>query len=60
MTDLWKQVILNPSIDGHVGKPDLLPFQYLPFHIGSKIPISTSRSENGELLGAPLNLFNSI
>lgn len=37
VTELWRQVIVNPSIDDHVKKPDRLSFC-----IGSKMPISTS------------------
>ncbi|CAO2171417.1 unnamed protein product [Urochloa humidicola] len=35
--DLWRQVIVNPSMDDHVRKPN-----HLSFYIGSNLPISGS------------------
>jgi cereblon len=47
---------VNPSIDGHVRKPDLLSF-----YIGSKLPISTSlRQELLETDGISYRLQREI
>ncbi|XP_062206826.1 uncharacterized protein LOC133908712 [Phragmites australis] len=54
--DLWRQVIVNPSMDDHVRKPDLLSF-----YIGSKLPISESlRQELLELDGVSYRLQREI
>ncbi|KAK3165409.1 hypothetical protein QOZ80_1AG0032810 [Eleusine coracana subsp. coracana] len=54
--DLWRQVIVNPSIDGYVKKPDLLSF-----YIGSKLPISASlRQELLETDGISFRLQREI
>ncbi|XP_066309629.1 uncharacterized protein [Miscanthus floridulus] len=54
--DLWRQVILNPSMDDHVRKPN-----YLSFCIGSKLPISESlRQELLEIDGISYRLQREI
>jgi len=56
MADLWRQVILNPSMDDHVRKPN-----YLSFCIGSKLPISESlRQELLEIDGISYRLQREI
>uniref|UniRef100_A0A0A8YSZ0 Protein cereblon n=1 Tax=Arundo donax TaxID=35708 RepID=A0A0A8YSZ0_ARUDO len=54
--DLWRHVIVNPSMDDHVRKPDLLSF-----YIGSKLPISESlRQELLEIDGISYRLQREI
>lgn len=54
--DLWRQIIVNPSMDDHVSKPN-----YLSFCIGSKLPISESlRQELLEIDGVSYRLQHEI
>ncbi|KAL6614538.1 hypothetical protein ACP70R_036808 [Stipagrostis hirtigluma subsp. patula] len=54
--DLWRRVIVNPSMDDHVRKPDLLSFC-----IGSKLPISASlRQELLQIDGISYRLQREI
>ncbi|KAG2600624.1 hypothetical protein PVAP13_5KG546200 [Panicum virgatum] len=54
--DLWRQVIVNPSVDDHVRKPN-----HLSFHIGSNLPISLSlRQELLEIDGISYRLQREI
>jgi len=56
MADLWRQVIVNPSVDDHVRKPN-----HLSFHIGSNLPISLSlRQELLEIDGISYRLQREI
>ncbi|KAL6845587.1 hypothetical protein ACP4OV_025082 [Aristida adscensionis] len=55
-TDLWREVIVNPSMDDHVRRPDLLSF-----YIGSELPISESlRQELLEIDGVSYRLQQEI
>lgn len=54
--DLWRQIIVNPRMDDHVRKPDILSF-----HIGSKLPMSGSvRQELLEIDGISYRLQREI
>ncbi|RCV27306.1 hypothetical protein SETIT_5G314400v2 [Setaria italica] len=54
--DLWRQVIVNPSMDDHVRKPN-----HLSFYIGSNLPISGSlRQELLEIDGVSYRLQREI
>ncbi|XP_073007574.1 uncharacterized protein [Typha latifolia] len=54
--DLWRQIIINPSMDDYVKKPGLLSF-----YIGSKLPMSEStRQELLEIDGISYRLRREI
>ncbi|CAL4947487.1 unnamed protein product [Urochloa decumbens] len=54
--DLWRQVIVNPSMDDHVKKPN-----HLSFYIGSNLPISGSlKQELLEIDGISYRLQREI
>ncbi|RLM93822.1 uncharacterized protein C2845_PM08G25200 [Panicum miliaceum] len=54
--DLWRQVIVNPSMDDHVRKPN-----HLSFYIGNNLPISLSlRQELLEIDGISYRLQREI
>ncbi|KAG8055469.1 hypothetical protein GUJ93_ZPchr0001g30986 [Zizania palustris] len=56
VADLWKQIIVNPTMDDHVRKPDILSY-----HIGSKLPMSGSvRQELLEIDGISYRLQKEI
>uniref|UniRef100_A0A0D9V5I5 Protein cereblon n=1 Tax=Leersia perrieri TaxID=77586 RepID=A0A0D9V5I5_9ORYZ len=54
--DLWRQIIVNPSVDDYVRKPDILSY-----HIGSKLPLPGSvRQELLEIDGISYRLQKEI
>lgn len=56
MADLWRQIVVNPSMDDYVRKPDILSY-----HIGSKLPMSCSvRQELLEIDGISYRLQKEI
>uniref|UniRef100_A0A0E0JIK0 Protein cereblon n=1 Tax=Oryza punctata TaxID=4537 RepID=A0A0E0JIK0_ORYPU len=56
VADLWRQIIVNPSMDDYVRKPDMLSY-----HIGSKLPMSCSvRQELLEIDGISYRLQKEI
>uniref|UniRef100_A0A0E0DZ58 CULT domain-containing protein n=1 Tax=Oryza meridionalis TaxID=40149 RepID=A0A0E0DZ58_9ORYZ len=56
VADLWRQIVVNPSMDDYVRKPDILSY-----HIGSKLPMSCSvRQELLEIDGISYRLQKEI